>query len=80
MVQFALASAVGYCIQMLCSVQFGGLPMLIIGVTLGNMSLTAQTSMNSYFYTRFFGLKGFAETYGIHMAFIELPPSVSPRM
>ena len=79
-VPFALASAVGYCFLMVCSAQFGGLPMLIIGAVLGFMSLTAQNAFNAYFYTRFFGLKAFAETYGIHLAFVAMAGGLAPPL
>jgi MFS family permease len=79
-VPFALASAVGYCFLMVCSAQFGGLSMLIIGMVLGFMSLTAQNSFDAYFYTRFFGMKAFAETFGIHLAFITITSGLAPPL
>jgi MFS family permease len=79
-VPFALASAAGYCFQMVCSAQFGGLPMLMIGAALASVSLTAQSALNSYFYTRFFGLKAFAETYGIHMGLVNMSSGLAPPL
>jgi hypothetical protein len=74
---FALASACGYFFLMICSVRFGGLPLLGIALTLANVALVGG-SMNPYYYTRFFGLRAFAESLGIHMAFMSIAGGLAP--
>jgi predicted MFS family arabinose efflux permease len=78
-VPFALASALGYCFLMICSAQFGGLPLLVTGVTLANVALVGG-SMNGYYYTRFFGFKGLAESLGTHMACVYIASGLAPPL
>jgi MFS family permease len=69
---FALMAALSAYFQSILWVNHGGLPLLLVAVTLSTMAVNAQMPMTGYFYTRFFGMKAYGEIAGINMAVIYL--------
>jgi len=71
-IPFSLMAALSMYLQTRLWANHGGLPLLFTAVTLSTMAINGQMPMLGYFYTRFFGLKSYAEIAGIYMAVISL--------
>jgi MFS family permease len=65
---FALMAALSAYLQSILWADRGGMPLLFVSVMLSTMAINAQMPMVGYFYTRFFGMKAYAEIAGINMA------------
>jgi MFS family permease len=65
---FALLGAIGMGVEWLAWPNFGGVPLLVLGVTLCGFALGAAQPIQTYLFTRYFGMKEFAEIFGIYMA------------
>ncbi|MEI9964974.1 MAG: MFS transporter [Caulobacteraceae bacterium] len=63
-VPFHLLGAVGTFLLMIVTSHVGGKPMLFAAIGLGGFTLSAAMPMATYFFTRYFGLRSFAEIYG----------------
>jgi len=74
---FALMAALSAYLQSILWANHGGMPLLFVSVTLSTMAVNVQIPMAGYFYTRFFGMKAYAEIAGINMAVLGLVAGVS---
>jgi cyanate permease len=77
---FALLGAIGMWVEWMSWSNFGGFPLLLLGVTLCAFALGAALTMQIYFFTRYFGLKAFAEIYGLCMAIYQLVSGFGPPL
>jgi hypothetical protein len=76
-IPFSLMAALSVYLQIRLWANHGGLPLLLASVTLSTMALNGQMPMLGYFYTRFFGLKSYAEIAGINIAVLSLVMGLS---
>ena len=76
-VPFALMAALSVYFQSIVWANHGGIPLLLVSVTLSTMAMNAHMPMAGYFYTRFFGMKAYGEIAGINMAVLSLVAGVS---
>ncbi len=67
-IPYHLATALGAFILMGVSPAMGGVPLLFAALSLGMFAMAASVPMTTYFLTRYFGLKSFAEIYGLMSA------------
>jgi MFS family permease len=67
-IPFALMAALSAYLQSILWANHGGVPLLLVSVTLSTMAINGQMPMLGYFYTRFFGMKAYGEIAGINMA------------
>jgi MFS family permease len=67
-VPFHLATALSVFMLMTVTPQLGGAPMLIGEQCLFMLAFTSSLPMTYYFLTRFFGLKSYAQVYGVQSA------------
>jgi MFS family permease len=77
---FALLGAVGMWIEWETWSNFGGVPLLLLGVTLCGFSLGSAYPIQTYFFTRYFGIKSFAEIYGSCMAMHSFATGFGPPL
>jgi hypothetical protein len=71
-IPFSLMAALSIYLRCILWANHGGLPLLFTAVTLSTMAINGQMPMLGYFYTRFFGMKSYAEIAGINMAVLSL--------
>jgi MFS family permease len=69
---FALMAALSVYLQSIVWANYGGVPLLLVAVTLSTMAVNVQMPMTGYFYTRFFGMKAYGTIAGINMAALSL--------
>jgi MFS family permease len=77
---FALLGAIGMGVEWLAWSNFGGVPLLLLGVTLCGFALGSAHPMQAYFFTRYFGLKAYAEIYGLSLAILSLATGFGPPL
>jgi MFS family permease len=77
---FALLGAIGMWVEWTAWSNFGGLPLLLLGITLCAFALGVALPIQTYFFTRYFGLKAFAEIYGICLAIQQLVSGFGPPL
>ncbi len=67
-VPFALLTVLGFLGQSVVWAHRGGIPLLFVSMFLGLIGPVALLPMTQYFYSRYFGMKAFAELFGLHMS------------
>lgn len=67
-VPFALLTVLGLLGQGVVWSHRGGIPLLFVSMYLGAIGPVALLPMTQYFYSRYFGMKAFAELFGLHMS------------
>jgi MFS family permease len=77
---FALLGAIGMWVEWLAWSNSGGFPLLLLGVTLCAFALGVTLPIQTYFFTRYFGLKAFAEIYGLCLAIQQLASGFGPPL
>jgi MFS family permease len=77
---FALLGAIGMWVEWTAWSNFGGFPLLLLGVTLCAFALGSALTMQTYFFTRYFGMRAFAEIYGLCMAIYHLASGFGPPL
>jgi len=77
---FALLGAIGMWVEWTAWSNFGGVPLLLLGVTLCAFALGVTLPIQTYFFTRYFGLKAFAEIYGLCLAVQQLVSGFGPPL
>ena len=77
---FALLGAIGMGVEWIAWSNFGGFPLLVLGVTLCAFALGSALPMQTYFFTRYFGMKAFAEIYGLCLAIYSLASGFGPPL
>jgi MFS family permease len=77
---FALLGAIGMWAEWMAWSNFGGFPLLLLGVTLCAFALGVALPIQTYFFTRYFGLKAFAEIYGLCLAIQQLVSGFGPPL
>jgi MFS family permease len=77
---FALLGAIGMWVEWTAWSNFGGVPLLLLGVTLCAFALGAALPIQTYFFTRYFGMKAFAEIYGLCLAIYSLVSGFGPPL
>ncbi len=77
---FALLGAIGMWVEWISWSNFGGFPLLLLGVTLCAFALGTALTIQIYFFTRYFGMKAFAEIYGLCMAIYQLVSGFGPPL
>jgi MFS family permease len=75
---FALLGAVGMGIEWITWANYGGMPLLLLGATLCGFALGSARPMQTYFFTRYFGVKHFGEIFGLCMALQYLVSGFGP--
>jgi MFS family permease len=66
---FALLGALGMAIEWLAwAKDSGGMLRLVVGATLCGFALGSALNIQTYFFTRYFGIRSFAEIFGLAMA------------
>jgi len=59
---------------------FGGVPLLLLGVTLCGFATGSAHPVDAYFSTRYFGIKSLAEIYGSRMAMYSFATGFAPPL
>jgi MFS family permease len=77
---FALLGAIGMWVEWMAWSNFGGFPLLLLGITLCAFALGVALPIQTYFFTRYFGLKAFAEIYGLCLAIQQLASGFGPPL
>jgi MFS family permease len=77
---FALLGAVGIWVEWMTWSNFGGVPLLLLGVTLCGFALGSAHPIQTYLFTRYFGIKSFAEIYGFCMAMLSFATGFGPPL
>ena len=77
---FALLGAIGMSVEWLAWPHSGGVPLLVLGVTLCGFALGAAQPIQTYLFTRYFGMREFAEIYGLYMAIQSLAIGFGPSV
>ena len=77
---FALLGAIGMWVEWMAWANFGGIPLLLLGITLCALALGVALPIQTYFFTRYFGLKAFAEIYGLCLAIQQLLSGFGPPL
>jgi MFS family permease len=76
---FALLGAIGMGIEWLAWARnSGGMLLLLVGATLCGFALGSTRTIQTYFFTRYFGIKSFAEIFGLGMAIQNLASGFGP--
>ena len=75
---FALLGAIGMAVEWVAWPHYGGVPLLVLGVTLCGFALGAVQPIQTYLFTRYFGMKEFAEIYGLCLAIQSLAHGFGP--
>ncbi len=77
---FALLGTLGMWVEWMAWSNSGGFPLLLLGVTLCAFALGVALPIQAYFFTRYFGLKAFAEVYGLCLAIQQLASGFGPPL
>ena len=77
---FALLGAIGMGVEWTAWSNFGGVPLLLLGATLCGFALGSAHPIQTYFFTRYFGIRAFAEVYGLCMAMNSLASGFGPLL
>ncbi|MEI9964975.1 MAG: MFS transporter [Caulobacteraceae bacterium] len=77
-IPFLLASAVGVLLFAIVSPMTGGVLLLVVAYSLQGMGLTAGRPMTTYFQTRYFGLRSFAEIAATASAMLSISMGFTP--
>jgi len=77
---FALTALVGVLLIAFAPHNGGGAPWLLVGAAVLGFGNGAKRSMNSYFFTRYFGMKTLAETSGLSIAASALVLAPAPLL
>jgi MFS family permease len=75
---FVLLGAIGMSVEWLAWPHFGGVPLLLLAVILCGFALGSIQPIQTYLFTRYFGMKEFAEIFGLCMAIQSLAFGFGP--
>jgi MFS family permease len=77
---FGSSSALGYALFALASATFGGLPLLIAGLSLQRAAMSALMPGTTYVQTRFVGMRSFGEAYAMQVLVQGIAMGIAPPL
>ena len=77
-IPFLVATIVGVALFVVVTPAMGGVVLLVVAFSLQGLGLTAGRPMNTYFQTRFFGLRSFTEITATASAMLAISMGVTP--